>query len=796
MQAPQLRYTTDQAPTILRYHNSARVGVDGVERATKLRGIGGPPGCVVGSTVVHYRRGKRNSSRKITISKLLKKFYNQVANPPRGSTHWDSSLTTYLYSYSESTGVIYANELKSVQATGRKQCWRVSTESHGSVDITAEDSLLLVNGTYRKVSELKPGDVVLARGSGKPVAQDGRKKRPVRKTKTGLKYYKGGWIKRSVVDGVLRFYRVQHYYVLVAEAKINKVQVDTYIRELKTNPNHGYADPINPDLYDVHHIDCNPYNDAPDNLQVLTKEEHREIHKDISISNLNVEYTVIDKITSIKDLGMQDTFDCTMVAPDHNFVVNDGLIKHNSGKSVGAAVEHLHFLAQRQQADNQGRRRTKVAIIRSTYRKLQRTTHKTVTEWIMPGSGTIPNTAPMRGELNYAHPSGDGTTVNVIVEFMAIETLDDLQNMDSLEVSSIYINEANEQLEQIISASLERVGRYPPPKDGVKCTEPCVSVDFNLPGKEHWLHKLFIEKDIEENEFYRKTDIEYFEQPAAVLCPNYEAAKLGIEEPVYQFNPAAENLANLPEGYYGGQLATNSWPRIQSRLMMQWVTPNTGKRIHDDFKGQFHKSPVPIPVERGAMVFVGFDTSGQNKGFSFCQYIAGQVRVLREAFHDGGTVDAIDKVLKPMLSEHFPECPVMLICDPANPKDDHTSVTATSLLKNEGYNAIVAPGKNKLQGRINAISTFLKRVQGFIVSPEAPMIIAGFETQYVYKLDANATKTLGKMVYTDQKQDNDWAHYIDATQNVCLYLAKANHLTQHNAAGMAGHGTIRPKRVM
>lgn len=414
----------------------------------------------------------------------------------------------------------------------------------------------------------------------------------------------------------------------------------------------------------------------------------------------------------------------------------------------------------------------------------------------MPGSGTIPNTAPMGGDLVYQHPSGDGTTVHVRVDFMAIETLDDLQNMDSLEVSSIYINEANEQLVQIIQASIERVGRFPPPKDGIACTEPCVSVDFNLPGEEHWLHDLFIKKNIKENEFFSKDDIAYFEQPPAVLCPNYEEAKLGIEEPIYQFNPQAENLANLPHGYYGGQLGMNSWPRIQSRLMMKWVTPNTGKVIHDDFKGQFHKSATPIEIERGAMVYVGFDTSGQNKGFAFCQYVGGQLRVLREAFHDGGTVDAIDKVLKPMLAQHFPQCPVMIICDPANPKDDHTSVTATSLLKGEGYNAIVAPGNNKLQGRVNAVSVFLKRVQGFAVSPEAVMIIAGFETQYVYELDRNATKSMGKMIYKDKKDDNEWAHYVDAVQNVCLYLAKSNHLSQTNAVGMVGRGTIKPKRVM
>lgn len=466
-----------------------------------------------------------------------------------------------------------------------------------------------------------------------------------------------------------------------------------------------------------------------------------------------------------------------------------------SGKSVGCAVEHLHFLAQRQEADNLGRRRTRVAIIRDSYPKLVRTTHKTVTEWVLPGSGSISTNAPMRGDLSYPHPSGDGTIVMVTVMFMAIETAQDLQNMDSLEVSSIYINEVNEQLEGIIASSLERVGRYPPPKDGIKCTEPCVSVDFNLPGKEHWLYKLFVEKSFTSNEYFTKDDVAYFEQPAAVLCPNYREVQLGIEDPIYEFNPLAENLTNLPDGYYGAQLANNTWSRIQSRLMMYWVSPNTGKVIHEDFKARYHKSAKLLTVEQGMMVYVGFDTSGQNKGLAFCQYINGQLRVIYEAFLDGGTVAAIDKKLKPMINRYFANCPVKVICDPANPKDDHTGVTATALLKEMGYDAVVAPGNNRLQGRINAMSTFLKRIDGFIVGPEAPMICEGLDGKYVFETDEKLTKLSGVAHYKFKKLDNGWAHYVDATQNVALWLAK--HQPVARAMGLPGRlPSFRPKRML
>ena len=470
-----------------------------------------------------------------------------------------------------------------------------------------------------------------------------------------------------------------------------------------------------------------------------------------------------------------------------------------SGKSVACCVEHLHFLAQRQQPDKNNMRRTRTAFIRSTYSKLKRTTLKTAKEWIVPGSGHITDSAPMSGILTYPHPSGDGTTVEVNILFLAIETTADLEQMDSLELSSVYINEVNEQLPGVIPSALERVGRYPPPKDGVKCTEPCVSVDFNLPGKEHWLYKLFMEKEFNFNEAFTPDDIAYFEQPAPVICENYQQILDGAltpDEAIFSFNPLAENLAHLPDGYYGIQLGANSWTRIQSRLMMKWVTPNKGKRIHEDYSPKYHYTTHQIPVEAGVLVIVGFDTSGQHKGLCYAQFINGQLRLLREDKYEGGTVGAIDNVLKPRLLTDFAGCPVKIICDPANPKDEHSSVTATTLLKEYGYDAIVAPGNNKLQGRINAMSVLFKRTGGFVCTPACPMIHAGLNGEYVYKPDLAASRALGTPIYKDEKENNEWGHYVDSAQNIALWIAKGGGAHQQNALPPPGVNRINVRRVV
>jgi len=64
----------------------------------------------------------------------------------------------------------------------------------------------------------------------------------------------------------------------------------------------------------------------------------------------------------------------------------------------------------------------------------------------------------------------------------------DLENLDSLEMSSIFLNEANELSEEVFVKCNERIGRYPSAKDGAKCTEPgmpasCRMVEWSEPKR-------------------------------------------------------------------------------------------------------------------------------------------------------------------------------------------------------------------------------------------------------------------------------------------------------------------------
>jgi len=139
---------------------------------------------------------------------------------------------------------------------------------------------------------------------------------------------------------------------------------------------------------------------------------------------------------------------------------------------------------------------------------------------------------------------------------------------------------------------------------------------------------------------------------------------------------------------------------------------------------------------------------------------------------DGGTRKAIDEVMTPILQADFRSNLPVIICDPANPKGDHSGSTATDILHECGYqNVHVAPGNNRLSTRINAVSKFFRVVGAYVIDPSCEMIIGGLEGGYVFQKDVVASKTVGKDVYKDKKLDNQYAHFVDSLQNVCLFLS-------------------------
>lgn len=455
------------------------------------------------------------------------------------------------------------------------------------------------------------------------------------------------------------------------------------------------------------------------------------------------------------------------------------------GKTVGALWECI-FRAMRQKPDREGKRKFRVVIIRATYPNLKMTTLKTIRDWLPKELGEITMTQPMEGKLTWA--LRDGTRVEFELIFMAVEDDSEVDKMRSLEASVIWLNEATEVTRSVFDMAQQRQGRYPSKKDGVKWTEPGVIMDFNLPGVDHWLYEVTV-TDV-------KPTLDAFFQPPAVICTNFAKADAGEEAPQYVMNYQAENLDNLPDGYYEKQLSTmSSWNRVKSFLLMKWASFNTGKVVYDTFSRSVHVTSVhtePIP---GIPVFVGIDTSGLHPGAVFGQLQMGSLVVLAEVYgEDTAFLEFIEKGLRPIIAEKFGGFNLLAICDPANPRDAMTGQTPVQALKRAGINAVTAY-TNKFVPRREAVVSFLSRRAGMAIDPRCVTLIQALEEKYVYR-KLRIVSTSGAQ-YANEPEKNDWSHVVDALQYLCLYLMMPNGPVETGESGYNSHkGRIRPRRLM
>lgn len=291
----------------------------------------GPPGCKAAGTVIHYRRGKRNSSRPMAIEDFVAKFNGHPV--PRGKP-WNLLEPTYVQSWDAETGAIFYNEVLAAIETGCKNVIKIATDDD-IISLTADDSVLLNDGTFKQAGDVQPGDVLLVRGSMRPQNNGGKNVSRPRVVIEGLKYYDSGWVKSVETAGGDYLYKRQHRARLVIEARMNGLSYDDYVYNLKNVPDHPYRITLS-SSYDVHHLDENPMNDDISNLEVLYRSQHLERHRLQSIANLNVEYTREAMVRSVSKPELAQTYDLQLAAPCANFVVNNGIIAHNTGKSLVA----------------------------------------------------------------------------------------------------------------------------------------------------------------------------------------------------------------------------------------------------------------------------------------------------------------------------------------------------------------------------------------------------------------------------------------------------------------------------
>jgi hypothetical protein len=433
-----------------------------------------------------------------------------------------------------------------------------------------------------------------------------------------------------------------------------------------------------------------------------------------------------------------------------------------SGKSVACCVE-VFRRALMQEKGEDGKRKSRWAIIRNTNPQLRTTTIKTWLDWFPENDW-----GKFHWSVPYTHHIKKGD-LDLEVIFLALDRPEDVKKLLSLELTGIWINEAREIPKSIVDACTMRVGRYPSMREGGP-TWTGVIADTNAPEEDHWWPIMAGEVPIPDHipreqakMLVTPTNWRFYTQPSGMIEEKSEEGE--IEE--YKPNPAAENQKNMLESYYPNliQGKTKSW--IDVYVMNRLGMIQDGKPVYPMFAPDVHIAKEELPVAAGVPVYVGVDF-GLTPAAAIGQKVRSRWLIQSEIVAIDMGVVRFAEVLRNELASRFSACSeVYIYGDPAGDFRAQTDEsTPFQILRGAGLRAFPTH-TNSVDLRLEAVSSQLMKMvegkAGFLVDRRCSTLIKGFEGAYAYKrLEVSGER------YADKPDKGMFSHVHDALQYLLL----------------------------
>lgn len=426
------------------------------------------------------------------------------------------------------------------------------------------------------------------------------------------------------------------------------------------------------------------------------------------------------------------------------------------GKTISTFYKHLRFALMAHASPVDGLRRYRLTTVRETYRQLNKTTipswnkyfPKTVGKW-QGGGGE-----PAMHLVSFDLP--DGTRLEFWHDFIAIGDQSVEDALRGYESTAFFLNEFDRLPEEVLPYAISRTGRYPDMIHGGPGWHG-VTADFNAPNTENHAAKSFI--------FNKPEEWAFFRQPSG-LAPN------------------AENLDNLPAGYYQAQMTGQPEWFVRRMIRNELGYSREGQPVFGEFDDDFHVAKEPIKPDPNLPIVLGGD-GGRTPSIVFLQRDpVGCWRVFDEICGEQMGAPTLATILLRRLNERYPgwlesRDPLALrgFGDPASAyageagDEDDTWLKIMAAKTRIRWTAAPAPS-----GHPNALTPRLEAVRGVLqfnpggrpglqLCPvKVPMIREGFNHGYHYR----RLKVANAEEYADVPNKNRFSHPHDALQNGIL----------------------------
>jgi hypothetical protein len=414
--------------------------------------------------------------------------------------------------------------------------------------------------------------------------------------------------------------------------------------------------------------------------------------------------------------------------------------------------------AQEQKPDSEGKRKTRFAVIRNTYRELADTTIRTWQDWFVPDSfGDV-----KKGDMSHhiLKPMPDGTKMDIEILFRALDTPDDVKKLLSLEITGAWVNEAREVPKGIIDGLGDRVGRFPAVKDG-GCTWRGVIMDTNPPDDDHWWYRLA------END--RPAGWNFFRQPGGLVERGGEFFQ----------NPLAENLKNIEPNYYLTRMAGKQPDYIRVYYCAQYGFVKEGKPVHPEYVDSVHCHPNVLEVVPGLTIHVGLDF-GLTPAAAFAQRLPnGRWIFIDEIVSEDMGIKRFGQLLMlPKMQGEYQGYAFSIFGDPAGDKRaDTDETTPYQILDALLIKASPCYTNDPMIRRGALEAPFTRMVDGkpgAIISPKCQILRKGLAGGFCYKRMQVAG---AEERYHDIPVKNKYSHIVEAAEYCMVGAGEGERLT-------------------
>lgn len=435
-----------------------------------------------------------------------------------------------------------------------------------------------------------------------------------------------------------------------------------------------------------------------------------------------------------------------------------------SGKTSAVMMKAVFLARAQRPSTRDGVRKFKLCVVRDTYRQLWKTTIPSWWRWVPQevGEWVGATDAPARHTIRFDLKGADGRVdrIEFTAEFVALGEHRVEEVLRGYEPTAFYLNELDMLPEEALIFARGRAGRYPTMDEGGPSWWGVLS-DLNAPLIDSWAYeRLFLA---------RPEGFDLYRQPGGR-------------------SPRAENLANLPPGYYDEQAVGQPDWYVRRMIDNEPAFGRAGKLVFPEFSDSQMVPREDLKPARGLPLIIGAD-AGLTPAAVINQHLPnGQWRALDELVTAPGEhVGAVrfGERLAQLLRERYPGWPTDQIAGWADPAalygaDDQAGeqnwIQIVSLKSGVRFRA--APS-NKLVPRFEAVRRPMTRLidgqPGCLVSPRAVTLRGGYAGGYRFREIGAGLR------YEEKPEKNHYSHVCDADQYAKLGGGEYHEVMERNS---------------